>query len=45
MGYIYKITNDINNKLYIGQTTNTIQDRFNKHKYRYKEYIKKNLSN
>ena len=30
--YIYKITNKINNKIYIGQVYNkTIQDRFNRH--------------
>ena len=30
--YIYKITNKINNKIYIGQTYNkTIYDRFNRH--------------
>jgi group I intron endonuclease len=31
-GYIYKITNIVNNKIYIGQTTRNIQDRFNEHK-------------
>ena len=32
MGYIYKITNKINNKSYIGQTTkNSINDRFGGH--------------
>ena len=31
MGYIYKITNNINQKSYIGQTINTIHDRMNKH--------------
>lgn len=30
-GLIYKITNDINNKFYIGQTIGTIQSRFNRH--------------
>ena len=34
MGYIYKITNNINNKLYIGQTIKTRPtDRFSQHKY------------
>ncbi len=31
MGYIYKITNMINDKLYIGQTTRTIQARWKDH--------------
>lgn len=31
MGYIYLITNLINNKLYVGQTVHTIQDRWTKH--------------
>lgn len=31
MGYIYKITNDINNKVYIGLTTQTIAIRWRKH--------------
>ena len=33
MGYIYKITNTKNNKIYIGKTTTCIQDRFSKHIY------------
>ena len=32
MGYIYKITNTINNKVYIGQTVKTVQKRFTQHK-------------
>ena len=36
MGYIYKIVNDINGKIYIGQTTRTIQERW-------KEHIKESL--
>ena len=32
MGYIYKITNNINGNVYIGQTTGTIEKRFNEHK-------------
>lgn len=31
MGYIYLIENDINNKLYIGQTIKTVRYRFNQH--------------
>lgn len=30
-GYIYKITNTLNNKIYIGLTTSTIAQRFNSH--------------
>lgn len=30
-GYIYKITNLVNNKIYIGQTINTLKHRFNQH--------------
>lgn len=30
-GYIYKITNTINNKVYVGQTTRTLEDRFKEH--------------
>lgn len=32
MGYIYKITNNINGKIYIGQTIGTIEKRFAEHK-------------
>lgn len=38
MGYIYKIYNDINDKIYIGLTTKTLKDRFLKHYYASKEY-------
>ena len=31
MGYIYKIINDINEKVYIGQTKETLSSRFSKH--------------
>jgi group I intron endonuclease len=30
--YVYKITNTINDKLYIGQTTESLKERFNRHK-------------
>lgn len=33
MGYIYKITNLINNKIYIGQTRFNVETRFNQHLY------------
>ena len=32
MGYIYKITNKVNNKVYIGQTIKTVEKRFQQHK-------------
>lgn len=31
-GFIYKITNDINQKVYIGKTTNSIEKRWQEHK-------------
>lgn len=31
MGFIYKITNDINDKVYIGQTSLTVEHRFKEH--------------
>ena len=31
MGYIYKITNTLNNKIYIGQTITSILKRFSSH--------------
>ena len=33
MPYIYKITNRINNKVYIGKTITSVSERFSKHKY------------
>lgn len=30
-GYIYKIVNDFNNKIYIGQTSTSLEDRFARH--------------
>ena len=37
MAYIYKITNLINNKCYIGKTLNTIQERWREHCSDYKK--------
>lgn len=39
MGYIYKIVNDINDKIYIGQTIKSLARRFYQHCYmsEYKE--------
>lgn len=31
MGFIYKITNTINDKVYIGKTTRTIEERWKEH--------------
>lgn len=36
MGYIYKITNIINNKIYVGQTKNSPERRWTEHKRDYK---------
>ena len=33
LAYIYKIYNDINNKIYIGKTLTSLQERFKKHLY------------
>lgn len=41
MSYIYKITNDINQKVYIGQTSKSIEERWSEHKADY-AYNKKN---
>lgn len=43
MGYIYKITNIINNKIYIGQTSKTIQERFAVHISKAKQKINRYL--
>ncbi len=32
MSYVYKITNDINGKMYIGQTSRTLTERFDEHR-------------
>lgn len=36
---IYKITNNVNNKCYIGSTTKTIKTRLGYHKSDYKRYL------
>lgn len=38
MGFIYKISNNINNKLYIGKTCSTIENRWSHHKNAYQKY-------
>ena len=32
-GFIYKITNNINDKIYIGKTLSSIEKRFSEHKH------------
>lgn len=32
MSYVYKITNDVNGKMYIGQTSRTLAERFEEHR-------------
>jgi group I intron endonuclease len=39
MGLIYKITNNINEKSYIGQTTRKLFERKGEHKYAYKKDV------
>jgi predicted GIY-YIG superfamily endonuclease len=39
MAYIYKIVNDINNKVYIGKTEFSIEKRFSEH---CKDSVKRN---
>lgn len=43
MGFIYKITNQKNNKCYIGQTTQTLEQRFQQHIYNAKKHINRYL--
>ena len=43
MGYIYKITNSINGKLYIGQTRKTIEERFQAHLKNAQKHINRYL--
>ena len=41
MGFIYIITNNANNKVYIGQTVNTIEHRMKQHQAAANKYTKK----
>ena len=43
MGYIYKIYNDINEKVYIGQTSLTVEHRFKEHLTKAKTKERENL--
>ena len=43
MGYIYKITNNVNGKIYIGQTSKTVQERFNAHISKAKAHVNRYL--
>lgn len=43
MGFIYKITNKINNKVYIGQTQKTIEERFKAHIQKAKQHTNRYL--
>ena len=45
MGYIYKIENIINGKLYIGQTNKSLEERFKKHLIRAKQHVNTHLYN
>lgn len=38
MGFIYKITNNINNKVYIGKTERTVKERWKEHQYNISRY-------
>lgn len=38
MGYIYKITNLINNKIYVGKTIKSLEQRFSEHKHEAERY-------
>lgn len=37
MPYIYKITNKINDKIYVGKTLDTIENRWREHKNDYQK--------
>ena len=39
IGRIYKIYNNVNDKIYIGSTTRSVKERLLRHKYDYKRYL------
>ena len=43
--WIYKITNLINNKIYVGLTSNSIEKRFEQHKKAANKYKQNKLKN
>lgn len=45
MGYIYKITNMLTNKVYIGKTEGTIEQRFEEHKKAARNNVQSHLYN
>ncbi len=45
MGFIYKITNQVTAKCYVGQTSKTIEARFSEHLYNARKGRKSNLYN
>lgn len=42
MAYIYKIVNDINDKIYVGKTERTLEQRFNEHCYEMNRRVEEN---
>lgn len=43
MGFIYKITNTVNDKVYVGQTSKTIEERFHAHIQKAKQHLNRYL--
>jgi hypothetical protein len=44
-GKIYKITNNVNDDIYIGSTIKSLNQRFSNHKSNYKQFLNGNYSN
>lgn len=42
MAYIYKIVNDVNDKIYVGKTERTLEQRFNEHCYEMNRRVEEN---